>query len=55
MIHAAAGKTFDVAIAGVRSLEQQPGDLVAARNGFDQAVVSGIVELEPAISHRNFI
>jgi hypothetical protein len=53
VIHAAAREAFDVAITGVRRLQQQARDLVGAPNGLDQSVVGLAIELEAAIFHGN--
>jgi len=50
-VHAAAGQAFDVAIAGVRRLEEQASDFVITGCGLDQAVVGGTVEKKSAVFH----
>jgi hypothetical protein len=56
-VHAATGKAFDIAIAILRSLEEQASDLVfvVARNRLDEAVVGGTVEIESAVFHLDII
>lgn len=54
-IHTAAGKPLDISIAIVWRLEEQARDFVMTRDGLDQSIVGGAVELEAAIFHQSNI
>jgi hypothetical protein len=53
VVHAAAGQSFDVAIAQVRRLRKDSGNFIASGDGLYEAVMDGAIERKSAITHAN--
>jgi hypothetical protein len=50
-VHVAAGQTFYVSITILRRLQEQAGDFIVARDGFDETVLRRAVEIESTVFH----